>query len=50
MKVSAIPVVIGALGTIPTCLMKGLEEMEDEFIQASALLRSAKISRRALGT
>ena len=50
MKVIVIPIVIGALGTIP----KGLEEWEIrgqvEKIQTTALLRSARILRRVLQT
>ena len=54
MKVMVIPIVIGALGTIPKRLVKGLEELEIkghvEIIQTTALLRSARILRRVLGT
>ena len=51
---TAIPVVIGALQTIPKGLGKGLEDLEIreqiETIQATALLRSARILRRVLDT
>ena len=50
MKVTVIPIVFGALGTVP----KGLEELEItvriETIQTTALLRSARILRRVLKT
>ena len=53
-KVMVIPIVIGALGTIPKGLMKGLEDLEIrgrvEDIQTTALLRSARIQRRVLET
>ena len=45
-----IPIVIGALKTIPKSLVKGLKDLEIrgqvESIQTSALLRSARIPRR----
>ena len=54
MKVTVIPVVIGALGTIPKGLVKGLEHLEKkgqvETIMTTTLLRSAKILRRDLET
>ena len=54
MWMTVIPVVIGALGTIPKRLIKGLEDSEIrrqiEIIQATALLRSARILRRVLTT
>ena len=54
MKVTVIPIVIGALGTIPKGLVKGLEGLEiggqAETIQTTALLRSATILRRILET
>ena len=52
MKVMVIPIVIGALGTIPKELVKGLDDLEIrgqvETIQTTALLRSARILRRVL--
>ena len=52
MKVTVIPFVYGALGTVPIGLERGLEELEIgrliETIQTSALLRSAKNPRRVL--
>ena len=54
MKVSIIPIVIGAFGTVPKGLSKGLEDLEVggrvETIQTTALLRTAKILRRILET
>ena len=54
MKVTVIPVVIGALGTTPKMLSKGLEELKIRgrtgTIQTTALLRSARILRRVLET
>ena len=54
MKVTIIPIVIGALGTVTERLLKGLEDLEvrgrvDTF-QTTALLRSARIPRRVLET
>ena len=50
MKVTIVPIVIGALGTIT----KGLEDLEVggrvETIQTTALLRTARIMRRVLET
>ena len=50
MKLTIVPIVIGAFGTIA----KGLEDMEVcgrvETIQMTALLRTAGILRRVLGT
>ena len=47
MKVTIVPIVIGALGTITKGLLKGLEDLEVggriETIQMTALLRSARI-------
>ena len=44
MKMTAIPIVVGALGTIPKGLVMGLEDLEIrgqvETIQSPALLRS----------
>ena len=54
MKVMAIPIVIGALGTVAKGLGKGLEDLEIrgwvETIQTTALLRLARIPRRVLKT
>ena len=50
MKVKVIPIVVGALGTVP----KGLESLKIsgriETIQNTALLQSARILRRVLET
>ncbi len=50
MKVTVIPSVIGAFGTVTKGLIKGLEDLETkervETIQTTALLRSARIPRR----
>ena len=49
MKVTIIPIVIGAFGTITKGLLKGLEDLEVggrvETIQMTALLRMARILR-----
>ena len=54
MKVKVIPTVVGALGTVPKGLEKGLESLEIrgriETIQNTALLQSARILRRVLET
>ena len=54
MKVTIIPIVIGALGTIYKRLFKGPEDLEIreqvETIQTTALLRSTIILRRVLET
>ena len=54
MKVTIVPIVIGALGTITKGLLKGLEDLEDggrvETIQTTELLRTARILRRVLET
>ena len=54
MKVTIVPIVIGALGTITKGLLKGLEDLEVggrvETIQTTALLRTARILRRILET
>ena len=54
MKVTFIPIVIGALGTVTKGLVKGLENLEIrgrvETIQTTALLGSARILRRMLET
>ena len=53
MKVTIVPIVIGALGTITKGLLKGLEDLEIgaqvETIQTTTLLRTARILRRVLG-
>ena len=52
MKMTAIPVVIGALGTVTKRCVKWLEDLEISTrmvtIQTTALLRSARILRRVL--
>ena len=54
MKVTTIPIVIGAFGTVSKGILKGLEDLEVgsrvETIQTTALLRTAKILRRVLET
>ena len=54
MKVTIVPIVISALGTITKRLLKGLEDFEVggrvETIQTTALLRTARILRRVLKT
>ena len=54
MKVTIVPLVIGALGTITKGLLKGLEDLEVggrvETIQMTALLRTTRIPRRVLDT
>ena len=54
MKVTIIPIVIGAFGTVTKGLLKGLEDLEIrgqvETIQTTALLRTARILRRVLKT
>ena len=54
MKVTVVPIVIGALGTIAKGLLKGLEDLEIggrvETIQTTALLRTSRIRRRVLET
>ena len=53
-KVTIVPIVIGAFGTITKGLLKGLEDLEVggrvETIQLTALLRTARILRRVLYT
>ena len=53
-KVTIVPIVIGALGTVTKGLLKGLEDLEVrgrvETIQTTALLRTARILRRVLET
>ena len=54
MKVTIIPIVIGAFGTVTKGLLKGLEDLEVggrvETIQTITLLRTARILRRILVT
>ena len=54
MKVTIVPIVIDALGTIIKGLLKGLKDLEVggrvETIQTTALLRTARILRRVLET
>ena len=54
MKVTIMPIVIGAFGTVSKELLKGLEDLEVngrvETIQATALLKTARILRRVLET
>ena len=54
MKVTIIPIVIGALGAVTKGLVQGLEDLEItgrvESIQTTALLRSARILRGVLET
>ena len=54
MKVTIIPIVIGAFGTVTKGLLKGLEDLEVggrvETIQTTTLLRTARILRRVLET
>ena len=53
-KVTIVPIVIGAFGTITKGLLKGQEDLEVggrvETIQMTALLRTARILRRVLET
>ena len=54
MKVTIIPIVIGAFGTVIKGLLKGLEDLEVdgrvETIQTRALLKTVRILRRVLET
>ena len=54
MKVTIIPIVIGALDTVTKGLLKGLKDLEIrwrmETIQTTTLLRSARIFKRVLAT
>ncbi len=54
MKVSIVPIVTGACGTVTEGLLKGLEDLEVggrmETIQTTALLKTARILRRVLET
>ena len=53
MKVTLIPMVVYALGTIPIVLVKGLKDLkirgQVDTIPTTALLRSASVLRRVLG-
>ena len=54
MKVTIVPILIGALSTITKELFKGMEDLEVggwvETIQMTVLLRTARILRRVLET
>ena len=54
MKVTIIPIVIGAFDTVTKGLLKGLEDFEVgcrvETIQTTALLKTTRILRRFLET
>ena len=54
MKVTIIPIVIGAFGTVTKGLLKGLEVLEVggrvETIQTTTLVRTARILRRVQET
>ena len=54
MKVTIIPIVIGAFGTVTKGLLKGLEDLEVggrvDIIQTTSLLRTARILSRVLET
>ena len=54
MKVTIIPIVIGAFGMVTKGLLKGLEDLEVgdrvETVQTTALLKTARILRRVLET
>ena len=54
MKVTIVPIVIGAFGTVTKGLLKGLEDLEVggrvETIQTTALLKTARILRRVQET
>ena len=54
MKVTMIPIVIGAFDTVTKGLLKGLEDLEvggrEETIQTTALLWTTRILRRVLET
>ena len=54
MKVTIVPIVIGALGTVIKGLFKGLEDVEVggrvETIQTTALLKTARILKQVLET
>ncbi len=54
MKVTIIPILSGAFGTVSKGLLKGLDDLEVgrrvETIQTTALLRTARIQRNVLET
>ena len=54
MKVTIIPIVISAFGTVNKGLLKGLDDLEVggrvDTIQTTKLLRTARILRRVLET
>ena len=54
MKVTIVPIVVGALDTVTIGLLKDLEDLKVggrvETIQMTALLRTARIQRRVLDT
>ena len=54
MKITIVPIVIGALGIVTKGLLKGLKDLEIggrvETIQTTALLKTARILRRVLET
>ena len=54
MKVTIIPIMIGACGTVTKRLLKGLEDLQVggrvETIQTTTLLGTARILRRVLET
>ena len=54
MKVTIIPIVIGAFGSVTKGLLKGLEDLEVggrvETIQTTTLLKTARILRGVLET
>ena len=54
MKVTIIPIVIGAFGTVTKGLLKGLNDLEGggrvETFQTTALLRMARILKRVMVT
>ena len=54
MKVTIIPIVIGAFGMVTKGLLKGLKDLEVggrvETIQTTALLKTARILRKVLDT
>ena len=54
MRVTIVPIVIGAFGTVTRGSLKGLEELEVggrvETIQTTALLKTARILRKVLET
>ena len=54
MKVTIVPILIGALGTVTKGLVQGLEDLEIigqlATVQTTVLFRSAKMLRRVLET